>query len=102
MMIGVGNMGGMMSLLFAEYGIEVHFYDPSEKNAQLLLDHAKAANTQSKIVHQEDYQKLCQSLNKPKVFVFSIPHGSVRNKTVDGLRPYLEKGDIILDASNEY
>lgn len=55
MMIGVGNMGGMMSLLFAEYGIEVHFYNPSEKNAQLLLDHAKAANTQPKIVHQKDY-----------------------------------------------
>jgi 6-phosphogluconate dehydrogenase len=91
-----------MSLLFAEYGIEVHFYDPSEKDAQLLLDHAKATNTQSKIVHQEDYQKLCQSLDKPKVFVFSIPHGSVRDKTVNRLRPYLEKGDIILDASNEH
>jgi 6-phosphogluconate dehydrogenase len=101
-MIGVGNMGGMLSLLFADYGIEVHFYDPSEKNAQLLLDHAKATNNQSKIVHHKDYKELCQSLDKPKVFVFSIPHGSVGDKTVDGLRPYLEKGDIILDASNEH
>jgi hypothetical protein len=30
-MIGVGNMGGMMSLLFAEHGIEVFFYDPAEQ-----------------------------------------------------------------------
>jgi len=29
-MIGVGSMGSMMSLLFAEHGAEVHFYDPSE------------------------------------------------------------------------
>lgn len=28
-MIGVGSMGSMMSLLFAEHGAEVHFYDPS-------------------------------------------------------------------------
>jgi hypothetical protein len=35
-------------------------------------------------------------------FVFSIPHGNVRDKTVEGLQPFLEKGDIIMDASNEY
>jgi phosphoglycerate dehydrogenase-like enzyme len=27
-MIGVGSMGGSMSLLYAEYGVEVHYYDP--------------------------------------------------------------------------
>lgn len=89
----------MVSLLFAEYGIEMHLCDPSGKNAQLLLDHAKATNTQSKIVHQKNYKELCKSLDKPKVFDFSISHGSVRDKTVDGLKPYLEKGNIILDAS---
>ena len=100
-MIGVGSMGGMMSLLFAEHGVEVQFYDPSEENVRLLLDHAKEAKVQDKIVHQKDYKELCESLDKPKVFVFSIPHGSVGDKTIDGLRPYLEKGDIIMDASNE-
>jgi 6-phosphogluconate dehydrogenase len=100
--IGVGDMGGMMSLLFAEYGIEVYFYEPSEKNAQLLPDQAKATNTQSKIVHQKDYKELCQSLDKPKFFAFNIPHGSVGDKTVDGRRPCLENGDITLDASNEH
>lgn len=28
-MIGVGSMGSMMSLLFAEHEVEVHFFDPS-------------------------------------------------------------------------
>lgn len=90
-----------MSLLFAEHGVEVHFYDPSEDNVHLLIDHAKEAKVQDKIVHQKDYKELCSSLDKPKVFVFSIPHGSIGDKTVDGLRPFLEKGDIIMDASNE-
>jgi 6-phosphogluconate dehydrogenase len=100
-MIGAGSMGGMMSLLFAENGIEVQFYDPSEENVHSLLEHAKEAKVQDKVVHQKDYEELCESLDKPKVFVFSIPHGSVGDKTIDGLRPYLEKGDIIMDASNE-
>jgi 6-phosphogluconate dehydrogenase len=74
----------------------------STKNAQLLPDHAKATNTRYKVIHHKDYKELCRLLDKPKVFVFSIPHGSVGDKTVDGLRPYLERGDVILDASNEH
>jgi 6-phosphogluconate dehydrogenase len=74
----------------------------STKNAQLLLDYAKATNTRYKVIHHKDYKEVCRLLDKPKVFVFSIPHGSVGDKTIGGLRPYLEKGDVILDASNEH
>lgn len=34
--------------------------------------------------------------------MFSIPHGSIGDKTVEGLRPYLKKGDVIIDCSNEH
>jgi 6-phosphogluconate dehydrogenase len=101
-MIGVGSMGGSMSLLFAEHGVEVNFYDPSEDNVKALLIQAKEAKREDKIVHQKDYKALCEALDKPRVFVFSIPHGNVGDKTVEGLEPYMEKGDIIMDASNEY
>lgn len=101
-MIGVGNMGGMMSLLFAEHGIEVYFYDPAEQNVHLLLEHAKQTGHHAKIVHQKDYKALCEALDKPKVFVFGIPHGGVADKAIEGLKPYLEKGDIMMDASNEH
>lgn len=56
-------------------------------------------------MHQKDYKELCQSLspnNEAKHFVFSIPHGDVGDKTVDGLEPYLNKGDVIIDCSNEH
>jgi 6-phosphogluconate dehydrogenase len=57
---------------------------------------------EDKVFHQKDYKSLCEALGKPKVLVFSIPHGNVGDKIVEGLQPYLEKGDIIMDASNEY
>lgn len=100
-MIGVGSMGSMgsmMSLLFAEHGIKVHFYDPQEKNIHLLLDRAKKINVQDKIFHEKDYRGLCKSLDRPKVFIFSLPHGGAGDETIDGLRPYLERGDVIMDA----
>lgn len=36
------------------------------------------------------------------MFVFSLPHGTVGDSVVDKLHPFLEKGDIIIDASNEH
>ncbi|KIX94389.1 uncharacterized protein Z520_09775 [Fonsecaea multimorphosa CBS 102226] len=103
-MIGVGSMGGMMSLLYAEHGVEVHYFDPSEENVKQLQEHAESIHEENRIVHQKDYKELCESISSPdspKLFVFSIPHGSVGDKTVESLRPYLQAGDIILDCSNE-
>ncbi|ROW04873.1 hypothetical protein VMCG_04764 [Cytospora schulzeri] len=102
-MVGAGNMGGMMTLLFAEYGIEAHMFDPSTDSVNLVLEQAKKAGLDSKIFHQKDYESLCKSLpsDSPKVFILSVPHGSVGDKTIDGLEPFLREGDVIMDASNE-
>lgn len=70
-----------------------------------LEKEAKKIAAEKKIIHQKDYKELCESLssgNEPKHFVFSIPHGTVGDKTVDGLEKYLNKGDVIIDASNEH
>lgn len=96
-------MGGMMALLFAEYGIEVHIFDPSAESVDHVLEQARAAGLDSKLFHQKDYESLCKSLpsDSSKVFVLSVPHGDVGDKTIDGLEPFLQKGDVIMDASNE-
>lgn len=101
--MGAGNMGGMMAILFAEYDIEVHIFDLSVENVNRVLELAKKVGLGSKVFHQKDYESLCQSLRSgsPKVFVLSVPHGSVGDKAVDGLEHFLSKGDIIMDASNE-
>ena len=33
--------------------------------------------------------------------MFSLHHDTVKDTVVDGLHPYLEAGDIIIDANNE-
>ncbi|KAL8768929.1 MAG: hypothetical protein Q9209_004984 [Squamulea sp. 1 TL-2023] len=94
-------MGGGMALLFAEHGITVSLNDPSEENMNQLLATAKKDGLQDRMQKQSSYEDLCKSLGSPKVFVFSLPHGTVGDSVVDGLHTYLAEGDIIIDASNE-
>ena len=91
-----------MALLFAEKGITVLLEDPSEETLDQVLERAKREGLQDKLEKHQGYESLCKHLDSPKVFVFSLPHGTVGDSVVDGLHPYLEKGDIIIDASNEH
>ena len=90
-----------MALLFAEHGVTVSLEDPSEETVQSLIETGKKAGLESKLAKHQGYEELCKSLDSPKVFVLSLPHGTVGDTVVDGLKPYLEKGDIFIDASNE-
>lgn len=51
---------------------------------------------------RKSYKALCEALDTPKVFFWSLPHGDVGDKVLEGLLPYLDKGDIIIDCGNEH
>jgi 6-phosphogluconate dehydrogenase (decarboxylating) len=95
--IGTGVMGSMMSLLLAEHGVDVSIYDRSEASMQNAAAKADKAGLGDKIHVCKDIEALCQSLDSRKVFLFSLPHGG----PVRTLTPYLTKGDIVIDGSNE-
>lgn len=90
-----------MALLFAEHGISVSLNDPSEETMDQLIATAKKDGLQDRFEKHGDYQDLCSSLGSPKIIIFSLPHGNVGDTVVEGLHPFLDKGDIIIDASNE-
>lgn len=90
-----------MALLFAENGLSVSLEDPSEKMVDSLIEQAKKLGLGDKLSKHEDYKSLCESLDSPKVFFLSLPHGTVGDTVVDGLKPYLERGDIFVDCGNE-
>lgn len=90
-----------MALLSAEHGITVLLNDSGESTVDSLLKTAEKDGIRNKLEKHLDYEDLCKNLDSPKVFVFSLPHGTVGDSVVEGLHPYLEKGDLIIDASNE-
>ncbi|KAL6704687.1 hypothetical protein ACN47E_007969 [Coniothyrium glycines] len=101
-MIGCGSMGGGMALLFAEIGVHVSLSDPSEEAMDVVIQRAEKAGYNGKISKYKDYDSLCTSLSTPRLLVFSLPHGSVGDKVLEGLMPYLARDDIILDCGNEH
>jgi 6-phosphogluconate dehydrogenase len=100
-MIGAGSMGGGMALLLAENGISVSLQDPSEETVDKLIQSGKDQGIPPLLSKHTDYKSLCCSLGSPKVVIFSLPHGTVGDDVVEKLHPYLVKGDIIIDCSNE-
>jgi 6-phosphogluconate dehydrogenase len=92
----------MMSLLLAEHAeVEVSIFDRSVTSMQNTVEKAKAAGLENRINVCTDIEALCQSLPAPKVFLFSLPHGGPGDGVVKTLTPYLTKGDIVIDGSNE-
>ncbi|KAG4411881.1 hypothetical protein IFR04_014972 [Cadophora malorum] len=100
-MIGAGSMGGGLALLMAEKGLSVSIQDPSEGTVDALLKSAEDQGLTNKLTKHESYEDLCSSLSSPKIIFFSLPHGTTGDTVVSGLHPYLAKGDIIVDCSNE-
>ncbi|KAI0408207.1 6-phosphogluconate dehydrogenase [Xylaria palmicola] len=101
-MLGVGSMGGAMSLLVAEGGYEVYFFDPSDKNMDQLEKMCRDVHLDGKVHRTGGYDELCSKLGKTKVFVFSTPHGGPADKCVEALKPHLKAGDVIVDCGNEH
>ncbi|OCK76987.1 6-phosphogluconate dehydrogenase C-terminal domain-like protein, partial [Lepidopterella palustris CBS 459.81] len=100
-MIGCGSMGSGMALLFAENGLEVLLSDPSEKQMDAVIEKAKKEVFGERLRKYKDYKSLCASLSSPKLFVFSLPRGTVGDSVLEGLTPHLTSDNIILDCGNE-
>ena len=90
-----------MALLFAEHGIAVLLNDPTESTVNSMLEAAEKDGIHNRLEKHLDYDSLCRSFDSPKVFVFSLPPETVGDLVVDGLHPYLDKGNLIINASNE-
>ena len=76
-----------MALLLASNGVHVCLNDPSEDSLNQVSSNAEADNLQSRLSKHKDYESLCNALDQPKVFFFSLPHGTVGDKVVEGLKP---------------
>jgi 6-phosphogluconate dehydrogenase len=94
-------MGGAVSLLFAEKGLDVSIVDTSRASLDKVAKNAEAAGLSKRIHICEDYDALCQGLGSPKVFIFSLPNGRPGDSVVAQLKSRVSKGDILIDASNE-
>lgn len=85
-----------------EHGVSVSLNDPSTESMDKIIRSAKDQKINSIPTKHEDYKSLCASLDSPKIFFFSLPHGKVGDQVINAVHPHLDKGDIIVDCANEH
>ena len=92
-MIGLGRMGANMvrRLLKADHQCVV--FDVSPKAVEELVKE-RAAGAAS-------VQEFVKKLDKPRAIWLMVPAAAVE-KTIAGLLPFLEAGDILIDGGNSY
>ena len=93
--LGLGVMGRSLALNFERNGYSVAGYD-----IHLNFDQAIFKDKNIRIFDALD--ELVTVLDKPRCILLMIPAGKTVNEAISSLKPYLNKGDTIIDVGNSF
>jgi 6-phosphogluconate dehydrogenase len=97
-MIGLGVMGRNMLLNMADHGFPVAGYDKDPAKVEELRKESAGTNVRS----ADDIKDFIALLRAPRAVMLLVPAGPIVDSVIADLVPYLEKGDLIIDAGNSY
>jgi 6-phosphogluconate dehydrogenase len=90
--IGLGRMGGNISLRLMKHGHECVVFDHSEKTIDSIVGQGAARS--------EGLEDMIRQLPSPRVVWVMLPAGHITEETVQALGGMMQKGDIIIDGGN--
>jgi 6-phosphogluconate dehydrogenase len=97
-MVGLGVMGRNLVLNIEEKGFSAAAYDAWPEPVDKFV-----ADTKGKQIRGfKDIGEFVRSLRKPRRIIMLVKAGSVVDDTIAKLKPFLEKGDLLVDAGNEF
>ncbi|GAB4541436.1 MAG: decarboxylating 6-phosphogluconate dehydrogenase [Thermodesulfovibrionia bacterium] len=92
--VGLGKMGMNMVERLLNGGHKVFAHALSTSSIK------KAARKGAKGVHS--LKELANRLNTPRIIWIMVPAGGPTQAVIDGLLPFLSKGDILIDGGNSF
>jgi len=96
--VGLGTMGAMLALNFAEKGSEVALFNRTAGKAEKLR--ADNPDLADRLYPQSSLEAFVASLRSPRVIVLMVNAGAAVDEQLEVLAPLLEEGDIVIDAGN--
>jgi 6-phosphogluconate dehydrogenase len=93
-MVGLGRMGGNMTVRLLRDGHELVAFDPSAGAVASAVS-AGAAGAAS-------LAELVAALEPPRVVWLMVPAGDVTESTIDALADLLSSGDVVVDGGNSF
>jgi len=97
-MVGLGVMGRNLLLNMAEHRFLVAGYDKDPQKVALLRTEAAGLPVKP----AEDVASFAALLQTPRVVMLLVPAGPIVDNVIRDLLPYLEQGDMIIDAGNSH
>ena len=101
---GMGVMGQSLALNIASKGYSVSVFNRhGEATKKFMDDRVRGHEERMRLVSDSyDLKSFCDSLEKPRKIILMVKAGPVVDAVTDELLPYLESGDIVVDAGNSY
>jgi 6-phosphogluconate dehydrogenase len=93
-------MGGNLARNFSGRGIRTAVYTRSHERRQLF---AKSFASQEKcLIPCESPAVFCHCLERPRKILIMVKAGEAVDSVIETLRPFLERGDILIDGGNSH
>lgn len=96
--IGLAVMGKNLALNIESKGFAVAVYNRSREKTDELVKEAQGKN----IVGTYSVEEFINSLETPRKIIMMVKAGKPVDDTIDQLKPYLAKGDILIDGGNSF
>ncbi len=100
---GMGVMGQSLALNIANHGYAVSVYNRhDEATKDFMAGRVRTDQQRQLVTPTYDLEGFVQSLDRPRKVILMVKAGPVVDAVTDSLLPYLEKGDIVIDAGNTF
>lgn len=96
--IGLAVMGKNLAMNIESKGYSVALYNRTRQKTDEMLEEVKGRNFAAAYTIEE----FVQQLEKPRKIMLMVKAGAPTDATIEQLKPYLEKGDILIDGGNTF
>jgi 6-phosphogluconate dehydrogenase len=98
-MIGLGVMGENLALNIERHGYPIAVYN---RTVSKVDDFVRNRGQGKQVIGCKSDKELADALERPRKIILLVKAGEAVDQTIANLKPYLEKGDIIIDAGNSH
>ncbi len=96
--VGLAVMGKNLAFNIESRGYSVSVYNRSSAKTEEVLQEAEGKN----LIGTYSVEEFVNSLETPRKILLMVKAGTATDATIDALKPYLDKGDILIDGGNTY
>lgn len=96
--IGLAVMGKNLALNIESKGFSVSIYNRSKEKTEEILKESQGKN----LIGTYSPEGFVNSLETPRKIIIMVKAGKPVDDTIDQIKPYLSKGDILIDGGNSF